>query len=118
MEYNAALAAFKLCGRCPQSAQLLRIAARMNAGILAKIIGRRRDQPSVNSSSTAASTVQREHTTIWLAQNLWTEGDVWRWINEDTTVGGWVLKCCSRPERTGEETAATQCRGYGSVAVT
>ena len=43
MVYNAAaaLAAFKLWDRCPQSVQLLRLAARTNPGILAKIIGRR-----------------------------------------------------------------------------
>lgn len=41
MAHNATLAAFKLWARTPQSAQLLRIVARTNPGILAKIIGRR-----------------------------------------------------------------------------
>ncbi|KAJ6454130.1 hypothetical protein C8R45DRAFT_944721 [Mycena sanguinolenta] len=41
MAYTAALAAFKLWGRSPQTSQLLRIAVRTNPAILAKIIGRR-----------------------------------------------------------------------------
>jgi hypothetical protein len=41
MMHSAALAAFRLWGRSPQAAQLLRIAARTNPDILARIMARR-----------------------------------------------------------------------------
>ncbi|KAJ7153101.1 hypothetical protein C8R43DRAFT_1002904 [Mycena crocata] len=106
--HTAALAAFKLWGRCPQAAQFLRIAVRTNPNILVKVIGRRSWPTEGVMTSRARNGPEDAHDYLWMAQDLWMESEVWDWVNEDPTVEAEVLKCCSRPECTAEETFATE----------
>ncbi|KAF7341828.1 hypothetical protein MSAN_02038000 [Mycena sanguinolenta] len=110
MVHNAALAAFKLWGRCPQASQLLRIAARTNPDILAKIIGRRARPGEYRRVKVGAGDFNgpnEAHDYLWVAQDLWMAPDVWDWVNEDP-AGAAILKSCSRPECDVKEAEATQ----------
>ncbi|KAJ7646024.1 hypothetical protein DFH06DRAFT_1424747 [Mycena polygramma] len=95
MMHSAALAAFRLWGRSPQTAQLLCIAARTNPGIFASIMARRAQPNEANDY-------------LWIAQDLWMAPDVWNWVNEDSIVRGLILKSCGRPECAAQETEPTQ----------
>ncbi|KAJ7925617.1 hypothetical protein B0H13DRAFT_2569451 [Mycena leptocephala] len=107
MMYSAALAAFRLWGRSPQTAQLLRIAARTNPGILAKIIARRA-RPTEGKQHAPMNGTDEAHDYLWTAQDLWMAPDVWNWVNEDSAVRALILKSCGRPECAAQETEATQ----------
>ncbi|KAF8206808.1 hypothetical protein K438DRAFT_1816452 [Mycena galopus ATCC 62051] len=109
MAHNAALAAFKLWGRSPQASQFLRIAARSNPGILAKVLGRvQRPTEGKLGAHTGFNGTDEAHDYLWVAQDLWMETDVWDWVNEDSAVAAVILKCCSRPECLAQEAEATQ----------
>ncbi|KAJ7509144.1 hypothetical protein B0H11DRAFT_1963979 [Mycena galericulata] len=108
MTHTAALAAFKLWGRCPQAAQLLRIAVRSNPAILVKIIARRARPVQGTLTSRMFNGQEEAHDYLWMAQDLWMEPDVWDWVNEDPTVMQEILKCCSRPDCPAQETEVTQ----------
>ncbi|KAJ7646016.1 hypothetical protein DFH06DRAFT_1270905 [Mycena polygramma] len=107
MMHSAALAAFKLWGRSPQSAQLLRIAARTNPGILAKIMARRA-RPTGAKQHAPLQGPDMAHDYLWIAQDLWEAPDVWNWVNEDCTIRDLILKSCGRPECVAQESEATQ----------
>ncbi|KAJ7653641.1 hypothetical protein DFH06DRAFT_1093191 [Mycena polygramma] len=109
MVHNAALAAFKLRGPCPQAAQVLRIAVRTNNGILAKIIARRA-QPTEGkvAGHTTFNGTEEAHDYLWQAQDLWMAPDVWDWVIEDSAVGELVLRYCTRADCPAQETQATQ----------
>ncbi|KAJ6506845.1 hypothetical protein C8R45DRAFT_970713 [Mycena sanguinolenta] len=107
MVHNAALAAFKLWGRSPQASQLLRIAARTNPDILAKIIGRRARPTEGKVVAGDFNGPNEAHDYLWMAQDLWMTPDVWDWVNEDS-VGAAILRSCSRPECDTKEAKATQ----------
>ncbi|KAJ6580004.1 hypothetical protein DFH09DRAFT_1260399 [Mycena vulgaris] len=106
MMHSAALAAFRLWGRSPQAAQLLRIAACTNPGILAKIMARRA-RPTEGKKH-AMNGPDEAHDYLWTAQDLWMAPDVWNWVNEDSAVRALILKSCGRPECAAQETEATQ----------
>ncbi|KAJ7689612.1 hypothetical protein B0H17DRAFT_1066332 [Mycena rosella] len=109
LAHTAALAAFKLWGPCPQAAQLLRIAARTNPAILARIIGRRAQPVEGKMTPRARNGPEDAHDYLWIAQDLWMEPAVWDWAcTADPNVLGAILRCCTRPECTAEETEATQ----------
>ncbi|KAJ7201991.1 hypothetical protein B0H12DRAFT_1162915 [Mycena haematopus] len=107
MVHNAALAAFKLWGRSPQASQLLRIAARTNPGILAKIVGRRARPTQGKLTHSGFNGPDEAHDYLWVAQDLWMTPDVWDWVNEDPAAAV-ILKSCNRPECPVQETEATQ----------
>ncbi|KAJ7902225.1 hypothetical protein B0H13DRAFT_1621620 [Mycena leptocephala] len=107
MMHTAALAAFRLWGRSPQTAQLLRIAARRNPGILARIMARRA-RPTDGKQHAAMNGPDVAHDYLWAVQDLWMAPDVWNWVNEDAVVRALILKVCGRPECTAQETEATQ----------
>ncbi|KAJ6620500.1 hypothetical protein B0H10DRAFT_2021817 [Mycena sp. CBHHK59/15] len=108
LAHTAALAAFRLWGPCAQAAQYLRIGVRTNPAILVKVIGRRARPESGNMNPRGFNGPEEAHDYLWIAQDLWEEPDVWSWIQEDSTVSEEVLKGCSRPECSAEETKATQ----------
>ncbi|KAJ7730155.1 hypothetical protein B0H16DRAFT_1775244 [Mycena metata] len=109
MVYTAALAAFKLWGLCAQSAQFLRIAARTNPAILAKIIARRAQPKEGNlTMQTERNGSEEAHDYLWMAQDLWMEPDVWSWVNEDAGAAEHILRFCSRPDCAAQEAKATQ----------
>ncbi|KAJ7618718.1 hypothetical protein FB45DRAFT_1063294 [Roridomyces roridus] len=104
LAYNAALAAFKLWGAdSPKAAQLLRIAVRTQRDILLKIVMRRPQPKEGSLASRTFNGPEEANEYLWVAQDLWTEPDVWAWINRDPALTG-VLKECSRPECVTKET--------------
>ncbi|KAJ7440939.1 hypothetical protein FB451DRAFT_1299348 [Mycena latifolia] len=107
MVHSTALAAFRLWGCSPQAAQLLRIAARTNPGILAKIMARRA-RPTEGKQHAPMNGPDDAHDYLWTTQDLWMAPDVWNWVNEDSTVRTLILKSCGRPECAAQETEATQ----------
>ncbi|KAJ7455452.1 hypothetical protein FB451DRAFT_1564897 [Mycena latifolia] len=137
MMHSAALAAFRLWGRSPQASQLLRIAARTNPGILAKIMARRARPsklfpspllyPHTDYGAIAAGKQHAPmngpddaHDYLWTTQDLWMAPDVWNWVNEDSAVRALILKSCGRPECAARETEATQfkrCSGCQLVCL-
>ncbi|KAJ7880001.1 hypothetical protein B0H14DRAFT_2500435 [Mycena olivaceomarginata] len=111
MMHSAALAAFRLWGRSPQTAQLLRIAARTNPDILARIMARRARPSSSHPLCKHHSSMNgpdEAYEYLWTAQDLWMAPDVWNWVNEDSAVRALILKSCGRPECAAQETEATQ----------
>ncbi|KAJ7087158.1 hypothetical protein C8R44DRAFT_687388 [Mycena epipterygia] len=108
LTHTAALAAFKLWGRCPQAAQFLRIAVRANPAILVKIIARRPRPTEGKMTGRMYNGLEEAHDYLWIAQDLWMESDVWDWVNEDPAVADHVLKCCSRLGCPAQETRATE----------
>ncbi|KAJ7769866.1 hypothetical protein B0H16DRAFT_1365255 [Mycena metata] len=109
MIYSAALAAFKLWGRSPLAAQLLRMAARKNPGVLANIMARR-TRPTDGKRHSPLGDADIAHEYLWVAQDLWMAPEVWTWVNEDAAVSALILKSCARPECAAQETKATQFR--------
>ncbi|KAF7368590.1 hypothetical protein MVEN_00182800 [Mycena venus] len=86
----------KLWGRSPQAAQLLRIAARVNPGILIKIMARRA-RPTEGKQHAPMNGPDEAHDYLWIAQDLWMVPDVWDWVNEDSAVRALILQSCGRP---------------------
>ncbi|KAJ6536892.1 hypothetical protein B0H19DRAFT_1270587 [Mycena capillaripes] len=121
--HTAALASFRLWGACAQASQYLRIAARGNPHILSKILGRRsRPGPvsihGMNLNARGINSPEEAHDYRWLTQDLWTETPVWNWITSDAAVNAELLKICSHPDCTAQETKATQfkrCAGCRQV---
>ncbi|KAJ7769805.1 hypothetical protein B0H16DRAFT_1516473 [Mycena metata] len=117
MIHSAALAAFRLWGRSPQTAQLLRIAARNNPSVLANILARR-TRPTDGKRHAPMAGADMAHDYLWIAQDLWTAPEVWNWVNEDAAVKALVLRTCARPECAAQEAKATQfkrCSGCQKV---
>ncbi|KAJ7203297.1 hypothetical protein GGX14DRAFT_535918 [Mycena pura] len=106
--HNAALAAFRLRGPCPQATQYLRMAARANPHVLVKILGRRSRPDALNMDARAINGPEAAHDYRFLTQDLWTAPQAWAWITGDETVNNELLKICSRPECPALESQATQ----------
>ncbi|KAJ7092307.1 hypothetical protein B0H15DRAFT_169521 [Mycena belliarum] len=106
--HTAALAAFHLWGACPQAAQYLRLAARANPHILVKILGRRSAPDEMNMLPRGINGPEEAQDYRWLTQDLWTEARVWGWITSDPVINRELLKICSRPDCTAQETRPTQ----------
>ncbi|KAJ6623261.1 hypothetical protein B0H10DRAFT_808582 [Mycena sp. CBHHK59/15] len=106
--HTAALASFKLWGSCPQAAQYLRVAAKANPHILTKILGRRSQPDSLNMSARGINSSEEAHDYLWLTQDLWMDPEVWNWVNADPVINSEILKICSHPDCTAQETKATQ----------
>jgi hypothetical protein len=124
--HTAALASFYLYGDCTQSSQYLRIAARLNPHILTKVLGRR-TQPSkislqsiirvselktiiasLNANARAVNSLEEAHDYLWLSQDLWTEFQVWNWLNNSSDVSSAIHRICTHPDCSAQETRATE----------
>ncbi|KAJ7452748.1 hypothetical protein B0H11DRAFT_283446 [Mycena galericulata] len=111
--HNAALASFKLWGDCPEAAQYLRMAVRANPHILVKILGRRSRPGEMNMHARGVNSPEEAHDYRWLTQDLWTETRAWNWITSDATINRELLRICSHPDCSAQETKTTQFKRCG-----
>ncbi|KAG5635062.1 hypothetical protein H0H81_012558 [Sphagnurus paluster] len=97
--HTAALAAFKLYGDCPQSQQLLKMAAYGQPHILTKVLGLATRPDKLNMDPREPNGHEDGHDHLWLSQDLWMEDAVWAWTNTNQDVKDAALARCDQCNR-------------------